>query len=116
MVRQPAPAVYAHEEFERFVQSLSPDDRIRTIIEDMKLVLKENVYAGSLVSKKQTPQYYIDKYSLNPRSPNLYVYDNPDFYRTCYTIQNVNGLGACPILLETINHKEYDRKFGYRKK
>ena len=78
----------------------------------METVLKENMYAGQLVKKKQIPPHYIQRYGVN----NLFRYAHPEGYRSCYTIFNVEGVGVCPHILDIMSHEEYDRIFGYRKR
>ena len=71
----------------------------------MKVVLTEHKFAGELIKKAQIPSYYIEKFGVN----NLYRYDHPEGYRSCYTV--VNG---CPYILDIMAHAEYDLRFGYR--
>lgn len=113
--RKPSPAVYRHPLLVEFFQTLPNDDKLFKMILDMEEVLMEHMYSGDLVSKKLTPRHYVENYSLNPKSPNLYVYDHPRHYRSCYTIARKEE-GVCPIILDIMDHDEYNRKFGYRKK
>ena len=115
LARKPSPAVYQHPKLEEYLQSLPSDAELQKMIKDMEQVLMENMYAGDLVQKRMTPKHYVEDYHLNPRSPNLYVYDHPKYYRSCYTIAR-KECGVCPIILDINDHNEYNKKFGYKKK
>ena len=73
------------------------------------MVLRENMYAGDRIRKRQIPSYYIQRHEVN----NLYRYQHPEGYRSCYTVLKVEGVGVCPIVLDLMSHREYDRRFGY---
>ena len=78
-------------------------------IQDMVGVLKENMFAGERIQKDRIPPKYRVKYGVN----NLYRYDHPEGYRSCYTLLNKEGLGVCPIIIDLMSHKEYEKVFGY---
>ena len=106
MVRKPSPKIFISEDLAKLLRKLGPENKISKWIDDMKEVLRENMYAGELIRKSQIPKQYIDRYAVN----NLYRYSHPEGFRSCYTI--VNG---CPYILDIMSHPEYDRVFGYRK-
>jgi hypothetical protein len=110
MVRRPSPAVIRSKELDDFLKD--HNSKFRRRIQDMEAVLKENMLAGELVSKKQIPPHYIQRYGVN----NLYRYAHPEGYRSCYTIFHEEGIGVCPHVLDLLSHEEYDRIFGYRKR
>ena len=116
MTRKPAPAVFHHPKFVEFLKTLQENSDLRKMVRDMEDVLLENTFAGERVKKSLTPKYYVEEYDLNPRSPVLYVYDHPRYYRSCYTVGPFEDLGVCPIILDIMDHNEYNRKFGFRKK
>ena len=78
----------------------------------METVLKENMFAGDQISKKQIPSQYKERYGVN----NLLRYAHPEGYRSCYTISYEEGFGVCPHILDLLSHEEYDGIFGYRKR
>lgn len=112
MVRKPSPAVFLSKDLKDFLNTLNSESKFRRWIEDMETVLKENMFAGELIKKKQIPHYYIQRYGVN----NLYRYEHPEGYRSCYTIFKEEGVGVCPHILDIMSHEEYDRIFGYRKR
>ena len=109
MAPKPAPKVYMSSELFSLMNRLSPDDKFRKWIEDMKIVLKEDMEAGEPIRKKQIPRHYTDKYGVN----NLHRYAHPEAYRSCYTLVKFEGVGVCPVILDLLSHSEYDRIFGY---
>jgi len=74
------------------LRSLAPESRIRRWVEDMEAVLKENMFAGGSIPKRQIPRFYIDRYGVN----NLFRYALHEAYRSCYTLLNMEGVGVCP--------------------
>lgn len=82
-----------------------PGDKVVKWLRDMALVLKENKLAGEQIGKSKIPQYYVRRHGVN----NLYRYDHPEGYRSCYTIVN-----KCPLVLDINAHPEYDKIFGYK--
>jgi len=112
MLRRHSPAVFKTPELESLLKSLGPDHKFVKWIEDMKIVLEGNKFAGDLIEKKKIPKYYVRCYGVN----NLYHYRHPEGYRSCYTISNREGVGVCPLILDILSHSEYERIFGYRKR
>ena len=104
MVRKPSPKVFISEELAKLLEKVGPRNKCSKWIEDMKIVLSENMYAGELIKKSQIPKQYILRYGVN----NLYRYSHPEGFRSCYTI-----LKGCPVILDLMSHAEYDKVFGY---
>jgi len=102
--RSPAREVYVVSNLHQLLQTLPADHKFRKWIADMKVVLKEHMFAGDLIGKKLVPTFYIEKYGVN----NLYRYDHPEGHRSCYTI--VQG---CVYIIDIMSHAEYDLRFGY---
>jgi hypothetical protein len=74
MRRTPAPNVFIVSELNVVLQGLEPNHKYRKWIADMKEVLKEHMYSGELIRKKQIPISYIEKFGVN----HLYRYDHPE--------------------------------------
>lgn len=111
-MRSPSPAVFRSAEPEQFLKSLGPNSKLRKWIEDMEAVLRENRCAGDLIRKSQIPAYYIERHGVN----NLYRYQHPEGYRSCYTVSQKTGFGVCPTILDIRSHDEYGKMFGYKKR
>ena len=70
--------------------------------------LEENAFCGMQIPKKQIPKIYIQKYRIN----NLWKYDLPRGWRLIYSVAN-NEVCVLSIILEWMNHKSYEKRFGY---
>jgi hypothetical protein len=105
MVRRPSPAIFISDDLAKLLRKLGPENKIAKWIDNMREVLRENMYAGELIRKSQIPRQYIDRYGLN----NLYRYGHPEGVRSCCTIMK-----GCPYVLDIMSHPEYDKVFGYR--
>jgi hypothetical protein len=44
---------------------------------------------------------------------NLYHYDHPEGFRSCYTLVEFEGFGVCPLILDLKDHNEHARVFGH---
>jgi hypothetical protein len=105
MKRQPSPEVFLSKKLDDFLKTLPSNHKFVKWINDMADVLKENKLAGESIPKKQIPKEYIEQYNAT----NLYRYQHPEGYRSCYLILN-----KCPHILDIMSHHEYDKKFGYK--
>ena len=73
--------------------------------------LKFNYKYGDHVSREKIPKEYIEKYGVK----NLWKLDLSSFWRLIYTIRGTE-IEVISVLLEVLDHKAYDRKFGYKTK
>src|SRR3989338_10800942 len=70
--------------------------------------LEENAFCGIQVAKRIIPKDYIQKYGID----NLWKYDMPKGWRLLYSVAN-NEVNVLSIILEWMNHKDYENRFGY---
>ena len=77
---------------------------IKRAIDDLKL----NAHRGIQVPKKIIPKKYIQKYGID----NLWKYDLPRGWRLIYSVAN-ESIEVISIVLEWMDHKEYERRFKY---
>ena len=77
-------------------------------IEREKNFLFIDQFRGIQISKYLIPKEYIDKYGVT----NLWKINLPDYWRMLYTIVG-NELEIISVLLEFMDHMEYNKKFGY---
>ena len=73
--------------------------------------LKENPHYGIHIPKNKIPKEYIKNYDAN----NLWKINLSGAWRMIYTIRG-SEIEIIALILDIINHKEYNKKFGYRKK
>ncbi len=72
--------------------------------------LAQDREAGKKVPRNQWPKEYQQKYGLT----NLWKYKLDSNWRLLYTISG-DQINFFVIFLEYLSHKEYDRKFGYKR-
>lgn len=98
------------EELQRNITSSIHQSIFRSI-ERVKGWLKENPFVGDQVTKGKIPDCYIKKYDIT----NLWRIELSNYWRLVYTIQS-NEVEVIDFVLDIIDHKEYDKKFGYKRK
>ena len=101
--------VSGSKEFEKFYNSLNPNDDLRGYIDEAMDSLKEDPTIGDKIEKKLWPKEYVKKYCIN----NLFRYSIGSNWRMTYTIITDRKEITCAIL-EVLVHKEYDKRFGYQ--
>jgi len=70
--------------------------------------LEENAFCGIRIPKQLIPKEYIKQYGID----NLWKYDLPRGWRLIYSVAN-GEICVLSIILEWMNHKNYERKFSY---
>ena len=70
--------------------------------------VEENAFCGIQIPKKLIPKEYIQKYKIH----NLWKYNLPNAWRLLYSIER-DEIIVISIVLEWMNHKDYERRFGY---
>lgn len=83
---------------------------LRSIKQKIDFV-KANPFYGDNISKELIPKEYILKYNAN----NLWRVELTNFWRMLYTIKGDQVEVIC-FILDIINHKDYNKKFGYKGK
>jgi len=76
-------------------------------------LIKDNIHYGDHIEKKKIPKEYITKYDIK----NLFRVELPNYWRMLYTLTNGESqVEIIAFVLDLIDHDEYDKKFGYKKK
>ncbi len=70
--------------------------------------IEENAFCGIQTPKRLIPKEYLQKYKVH----NLWKYNLPNAWRLIYSIEKEDIL-IVSIILEWMNHKDYERRFGY---
>jgi len=74
-------------------------------------LIKSNPHFGNPISKNKIPEEYKQKYGIL----NLFRIELPGAWRMLYTLTDGESeIEIIVFVLDFINHKEYDKKFGYR--
>lgn len=96
------------EAFEKLKESTTEDkqlyQRLLRAFED----LEQNAFTGIQIPKRLIPKTYIQKYSIN----NLWKYNLPDAWRLIYSVAGDKVI-VISIIIEWMDHKKYERRFGY---
>jgi len=71
--------------------------------------IKENCYCGRNVRKKLIPRRLIEKYKIN----NLWIYNLPSAWRLLYSLTTSGEIGLVAVVLDWMNHKDYERLFKF---
>lgn len=84
---------------------------LNSINKKMELI-KANPHYGSPVPKDRIPKEYVTKYEIT----NLFHVELSNFWRMLYTLTNdEKEIEIIAFVLDIMDHKDYDKKFGYRK-
>lgn len=76
-------------------------------------LIKSNVHYGNPIAKKLIPEEYKVKYGVI----NLFRVKLPKFWRMLYTLTNgETEIEIIAFVLDIVDHKEYNKKFGYKKR
>jgi len=90
------------------------DPEAKTILDSfnrIKDILKENPQFGDPLAKKLIPKTLIKEYGIK----NLYRVELSNYWRMLYTLTG-NQIEIFLFVLTIIDHKGYDKLFGYKKK
>jgi len=74
-------------------------------------LIKANFHYGEPVGKDKIPNEYKVKYGVT----NLFWVELPNFWRMVYTLVDGNEVEIIAFVLDVIDHKTYNKKFGYKK-
>ena len=103
------------EEAYKQLNGLAANSKLeRSILNSIKKkveLIKMNPHYGNPMAKKLIPKEYVLKYGVT----NLFRIELSGFWRMLYTLINdETEVVIVTFVLYIIDHKEYDRKFGYK--
>jgi hypothetical protein len=101
--------VAASPKFLKFYNALEKTSTLKENIENAMDMLKQNPSAGDRIHKNLWPKKYMRSYEIN----NLLRYQLSSNWRMIYTITVDNKQLIC-VILEVLDHKNYDNLFGYK--
>ncbi len=84
------------------------DSSLKGFLEKALCDIKANPFCGIQIPKKQIPKEYIRKFDIH----NVWKYNLPGAWRLIYSIKGGETI-ILTIILEWIDHKEYERRFKY---
>jgi len=97
------------EAFNKLKDSRTEDKRLHEWMIRAFQDLENNAFCATQISKKLIPKEYIQKFG---ELDNLWKYDLPNGWRLIYTVQKDKVI-ILSIVLEWMNHKDYEKRFGY---
>ena len=105
------------EEIYKYLNEASSGSKIeRSILNAVNKkieLIKANIHYGKPIAKNLIPNEYKIKFSVT----NLFRVELPNFWRMLYTLTaGETEIEIIAFILDVIDHDEYNKKFGYRKK
>ncbi|MBU0757894.1 MAG: hypothetical protein KKF44_07520 [Nanoarchaeota archaeon] len=103
------------EEVYRYLNERAPhskiDNSILNAINKKVELIKVNIHYGNPISKDRIPGEYIVNYNVK----NLFRVELPNYWRMLYSLTNDDSeIHIIAFVLDIIDHKEYNKKFGYK--
>ena len=105
------------EEVYQHLNREAPDSKtermiLKAVNQKVELI-KSNPHFGDPIAKKLIPEEYKQKYGIT----NLFRVELPAFWRMLYTVTDGESeVEIIAFILDIIDHKQYDKKFGYKGK
>ena len=96
--------------FEELEHSSTEDKNLHKFLVQAFENLKQDAFTGIQLPKKLIPKEYLQKYNID----NLWKYNLPNAWRLLYSIGR-EEVTVVSIILEWMDHKDYERKFGYKR-
>jgi hypothetical protein len=105
---RPASRVKGSTAFANYFTKLDKKSHIYKDIDSALMTLKRDCMAGVRIQQNIWPKIYVQKYGIT----NLFKFNLEEGFRLLYTvITDLDGLSV--VVLESLNHKEYEKRFGY---
>ena len=110
MLTKPSDKVsFADDKLEKAFDSLDAGDWLKKAVDKAIENLKENAFCGERIKKELIPKIYIKKYGIN----NLLWYPLPNAWRLVYSIIAPDNISIISLIIEYMDHKNYERRFKY---
>jgi len=107
MIKKECKVQFANEKVKDAFDKLD-DPSLKKIIERSFCDIKANPFCGIQIPKRLIPKEYIKKFGIE----NIWKYNLPNAWRLIYSIKG-GEIIIVTIILEWMDHKEYERKFKY---
>lgn len=102
--------VFADEKVrDAWVEVKETDPELAKRLLKAKEDIEENAFCGIQIPKNLIPHEYIQSYGIT----NLWKYNLPDAWRLLYSITTPTKIEIISVVLDWMDHKDYDRLFGY---
>ena len=107
MINKQCEVQFANEKVKETFDKLNDLD-LKKFIDRAFCDIKANPFCGIQIPKNQIPQDYIKKFDIH----NVWKYNLPNAWRLIYSIKG-GEVVIITIILEWMDHKEYERRFKY---
>ncbi len=85
------------------------DKELYKQVEHALTYISKDVFCSRNVKKKLIPKTLIQKYGIN----NLWIYNLPRGWRLIYSVINPNKIEVLALVLDWMDHKDYERLFKF---
>lgn len=101
---------FGDEKLKEAFESLKESDKdLYEQIDKATDEIKKNVFCGRNVKKKLIPKDLIQKHGFN----NLWIYNLRSGWRLLYSVTSPDKIEILAIVLDWMNHKDYERLFKF---
>lgn len=109
LIRSAIKVNFVDDKIEKKFNALPDSHWLKGAVINVIQNLKQNVFCGKNIPKKQIPKTYFQKYQIN----NLYWCQLPNAWRLTYSLfGNKNG-NILATIIEYFDHKKYEKRFNY---
>ncbi|WP_052755626.1 hypothetical protein [Candidatus Nitrosotenuis cloacae] len=98
------------DDFVPFYTSLNTSSKLHKSITDTIDLLKQEPTRGDHIERNKIPDYYIKKFKIKT----LFRIELVDYWRLMYAIHSFDDVGIGILVLEALDHKKYNARFGYK--
>ncbi len=106
---KPSKIVFVDEELQKSFEELPEEDPIKKGLIKSIRELQEDAFCGRNVKKNLIPKELIQKYNIN----NLWLYNLPNAWRMLYSLTPSEEVKIIAVILNWMNHKDYERLFKF---
>ena len=106
---KPERVVFIDDELQKDFEKLTPEDPIKKGLTRAIKDLQENAFCGRNVKKSLIPANLAKKYGIN----NLWIYNLPNAWRMIYALTPSKEIEIIAVVLDWMDHKDYERLFGF---
>ena len=101
----------AYNQLNKLAVNSKIERSILNAIDKKKELIKANPHYGEPIAKDRIPEEYKRKYGVT----NLFWVELSNFWRMLYTLTNdETEIEIIAFVLDIIDHKDYNKKFGYK--
>ncbi|NOJ27264.1 MAG: hypothetical protein DA330_04550 [Nitrososphaera sp.] len=97
------------DNFVPFYKKLDETGKLYQSIADTIELIRWNPTLGNHVEHDKIPSYYIKKFKIT----NLFRIELIAHWRLLYAVHSFSDVGIGILILEALDHKKYDLRFGY---